>query len=239
MRVPGTIYQSISLRRRVIISIGMLTVLIVVIGLYGLMAILESNDRLHKSVVEAQVMASAIDTARLSQVHFKKQVQEWKNILLRGNETNLYDKHLKAFTEEERKVQKYFTSLSQMITAQGLSVPQLAQVGVKHEMLGKLYREALAKHPHLDLRTAGQIDKSIRGLDRALTDEIDTIVEAIKSLTQKKLQETEKIAQTQINAYHALSFFIIFLIVAGVAFGVHNARAIIRRLPSEKKGERQ
>lgn len=104
MKEPHSTFQDISIRRRVIISMGILTVLIMVIGLYGLVAILDSNQRLHKSVLEGQSMANAIDTARLSQVHFKKQVQEWKNILLRGNDKELFDKHLLAFNEEDRKV---------------------------------------------------------------------------------------------------------------------------------------
>ncbi len=53
------------------------------------------------------MMANAIDTARLSQVHFKKQVHEWKIIRLRENNKDLYDKPLKAFYEEDRKVNEY------------------------------------------------------------------------------------------------------------------------------------
>ncbi|MRR18446.1 MAG: hypothetical protein EG826_18540 [Deltaproteobacteria bacterium] len=235
MRVPGTIFQSISLRRRVVISIGMLIILIVVIGFYGLMAILESNKRLHKSVVEAQAMASAIDTARLSQVHFKKQVQEWKDILLRGSDKALFEKHLKAFGEEERKVNKCLESLTRMTAGAGLFVPQITDAIDVHEKLGRRYREALAGHKQIDLKTSAMIDKGVRGIDRDLTDKIDQLVAAIKTLTEKNLKDTEKIAQTQMEAYLALSFFIVFLMIAGVLFGIHNARSIIRELPSREK----
>lgn len=235
MKETGGIFQVISLRRRVIIAIGMLTIIIVVIGFYGLAAILESNQRLHKSVLKAQEMAAAIDTARLSQVHFKKQVQEWKNVLLRGNDKDLYDKHFKAFNDEDQKVREYLGSLSKLITASGLTIAQIEDAEIKHEKLGRRYREALARHKELDLKTAALIDKSVRGIDRELTDEIDAIVTAIRDLTEKNLKDTEKIAQTQMEAYHALSFFIIFLMLAGILFGIYNARSITRELPTPGK----
>ncbi len=230
MREQDYIFQKISLRRRIIIAIGMLTTLTVVIGFYGLVAIVESNQRLHKSILEGHTMAAAIDTARLSQVHFKKQVQEWKNILLRGNDRVLLSKHLEAFNKEERKVNESLKSLLGITTSAGLSVPQIADAINIHEKLGHQYREALAKHKQLDFKNALLIDKSVRGIDRDLTDQIDAIVATIKTLTDKKLKETETLAHTQMEAYHALSFFIIFLIVAGIFYGIYNAWYITREL---------
>ena len=232
MKKPITIFQDISLRRRVIISIGILTVLIIVIGLYGLVAILESNQRLHKSVLEGQAMTNAIDTARLSQVHFKKQVQEWKDILLRGNDKDLFDKHLLAFNEEDRKVNEYLKSLSQIASSAGMPVPQIANAIKVHEELGHQYREALKKYNQFDLKSAVLVDKSIRGIDRKLTDDIDAIVVVIKTLAEKRLEETEMIAKTKIEAYQALSFFLIFLVIAGVGFSIYNAWSITKDLPS-------
>jgi nitrate/nitrite-specific signal transduction histidine kinase len=78
------------------------------------------------------------------------------------------------------------------------------------------------------------VDKSVRGIDRALTDEIDAMVGMIKTLAEKRLKETELIARTQMEAYKVLSFFIIFLIVAGVLFGIYNVRSIIKDLPPEE-----
>lgn len=232
MKKPITIFQDISLRRRVIISIGILTVLIIVIGLYGLVAILESNQRLHKSVLEGQAMTNAIDTARLSQVHFKKQVQEWKDILLRGNDKDLFDKHLLAFNEEDRKVNEYLKSLSKIASSAGMPVPQINNAIKVHEELGHQYREALKKYNQFDLKSAVLVDKSIRGIDRKLTDDIDAIVVVIKTLTEKRLEETEMIAKTKIEAYQALSFFLIFLVIAGVGFSIYNAWSITKDLPS-------
>lgn len=236
MKEPHSTFQDISVRRRVIISLGILVVLIIVIGLYGLVAIVESNQRLHKSVLEGQTMTDAIDTARLSQVHFKKQVQEWKNILLRGNDKNLFDQHWKAFNEEDRKVNEYLKSLSHIASRSRMSVPQIADAIKVHEELGRQYRKALKQYKPSDLESAVQVDKSIRGIDRELTNHIDAIVGIIKTLSEKRLKETELIARTQMEAYKVLSCFIIFLIIVGVCFGVYNARSITRDLPPEKNG---
>jgi len=235
MREPHSTFQDISIRRRVIISIGILTMLIIIIGLYGLVAILESNQRLHKSVLEGQTMANAIDTARLSQVHFKKQVQEWKNILLRGNDKDLFDKHLLAFNEEDRKVNEYLKSLSQIASSEGMPVPQIANAIKIHEVLGHQYREALKKYNQLDLKSAVLVDKSIRGIDRKLTDDIDAIVGIIKTLVEKRLKETELIAKTKMEAHQILSSFLIFLIIAGVGFSIYNARSITKDLPPPRR----
>jgi methyl-accepting chemotaxis protein len=211
--------------------------LIIVIGLYGFIAILESNERVHKSVLEGQTMANAIDTARLSQVHFKKQVQEWKNILLRGNDKDLFNKHLMAFNEEDQKVNEYLQSLSQIASGSGMSVPQINDVIKVHEKLGHQYREALKKYNKSDLKSAVLVDKSIRGIDRQMTDDIDTMVVIIKNISEKRIKEIEATAKTKLEAYQTLSLFILFLVIASIGFGIFNAWSITKDLPSEENGK--
>ncbi len=234
MKEPNTWFQDITIRRRVIISMGMFTALIVAVGLYSLIAIVETNTRLHQSVLEGQRMANAIDTARRAQVHFKKQVQEWKNILLRGNDQALFDRHLNSFNEEDRKVNEYLKSLSQIASGTGMSVPRIANAMKVHEQLGNQYREALKQYNQSDLKSAVLVDQTVRGIDRAPTDEIDAIVLTIKDLAEKRLSETEKISKTRLEAYQSFSYFLIFLVLAGVCFGIFNAWSISRDLPPEE-----
>jgi methyl-accepting chemotaxis protein len=233
MKEPNTFFQDISIRRRVLITVGIFTVLTLVIGLYGLIAISETNKRLHASVVEGQMMVKATYTARLAEVHFKKQVQEWKNILLRGNERDLYERHLKAFNDEDRRVNEYLLALSDMSVTMELAVPEITNVIKTHEILGQRYREALKQYRQADLKSAILVDKSVRGIDREPTDQIDAIVDKIKAQADERLKAMETLAKTQLEAYKTFSFFLIFLVLAGVGFGVFNAWSITRDLPPE------
>jgi hypothetical protein len=59
-------------------------------------------------------------------------------------------------------------------------------------------------------------------------------VEVIKNLAEKRLKETELMAKTQMEAYKVLSFFILFLMIAGVFFSIYNVRSIIKDLPPQE-----
>jgi methyl-accepting chemotaxis protein len=236
MRGPSTFFEEISVRRRVIITVGIVTVLTVVIGIFGLIAVLETNKRLHQSVLEGQAMIRTVDAARLAQVHYKRQVQEWKNILLRGNDRQLYERHLRAFDDEDRRVKAHLQALSEMAAAAGVSVPEIEEAVRVHDRLGVRYREALKDYRRSDLKSAVLVDQRVRGLDREPTRQIDAIVAEIERQAGLRLAATETVAKTQLHIYQSLSVFLIFLVVLGVCFGISNARSIVRDLPPDETG---
>lgn len=235
MNEPNTFFQDISIQRRVAIAVGILSVLIVVTGLYGLIAVVETNHRLHKSVLEGQMMMKTVDTARVAQVHFKKQVQEWKNILLRGNDQNLYNQYLRGFENEERLVNESLRSLRELTDSLRLVVPQVNETIRLHEQLGRQYREALNAYKQHNLKSAVIVDKIVRGIDRGPTDRIDQIVDTIKQQAEKRLSETEMIAKTKIEGYQGLAVFLIFLVLAGIGFSIFSACSIVHDLTSQRE----
>jgi methyl-accepting chemotaxis protein len=54
------------------------------------------------NVTTARETVAAVETAHVS---FKTQIQEWKNIPLRGNERSNFDKYLAQFNREEERTQ--------------------------------------------------------------------------------------------------------------------------------------
>lgn len=57
----------------------------------------------YQSLIEGHI--SARRRAIEAQFHLKGQVQEWKNVLLRGSDASARTKHFDAFSVEEAKVQ--------------------------------------------------------------------------------------------------------------------------------------
>jgi methyl-accepting chemotaxis protein len=239
MRELNTFFQDISIRRRVVITVGIFSVLIIVTGMYGLLAIIETNHRLHKSILEGQIMIKTVDTARLAQTHFKKQVQEWKNILLRGNDQKLYEQYFKSFENEERLVKENLLLVEKMADSLKFVVPQIRETIKVHERLGNQYREALNSYKSADLKSAVAVDIMVRGIDREPTDRIDEIVDSLKRQADKRLLEMELLAKTKVESYQGIAFFLVFLVLAGIGFGVTNAYSIINELPADegKNGE--
>ena len=115
-----------------------------------------------------------------------------------------------------------------------MSVPQIANAIKVHEELGRQYREALKKYKQSDIKSAVLVDKSIRGIDRQMTDDMDTMVLIIKNISEKRLKGMEVTVKTRLEAYQILSFFIIFLVIASVGFGIFNAWSITKDMPSEE-----
>jgi methyl-accepting chemotaxis protein len=118
----------------------------------------------------------AQDQARVVQVDFKKQVQEWKDVLLRGHDPQDREKYQANFFHQETAVRQGIQQLREEITD-----PQartlLDQFADAHERMGTKYREALDLFTRDGGADPKPADNLVKGQDREATDQIDRLVE--------------------------------------------------------------
>ncbi|NUQ72296.1 MAG: methyl-accepting chemotaxis protein [Polyangiaceae bacterium] len=144
------------------------------IAIHGLRS--NVTDALH----EMRLMGEMVDAARSGQVHFKKQVQEWKNVLLRGHEPDAYREHLASFNDEARATEASLTQLREQMRRAGLAVEHVDHLLASHRALGAQYREALKDFTPEMPRAHAVVDAKVRGIDREPTNEMDDLVTRIE-----------------------------------------------------------
>lgn len=201
-----------SRRKNLLVLAGLLAVVLLANGVVSLFALQYSNENHLADLRTLRQITAALETARSAQVDFKKQVQEWKDMLLRGSNPQDFAKYHAAFENEEQQVREKLTSLAALTKELQLSIPEIEQVSKAHETLGVEYRKALADYRNDDA-SARAADRKVRGIDRAPTDEMDTIVDRIHSRADEL---SKQIAGQTVARYRTLRM----VCIGGTAAGV-------------------
>jgi len=211
-----------NLSRKVPLAFAMALLLTLAAGLGGLWAVGRSLDIFHAEVQQQVAHERAV--AAIAQ-HFKTQVQEWKNVLLRGADAAALDKHWTAFVQEEKAVADGAAWLRSDLGETHLQA-LLDRFLTAHRKMASGYREGLEK-----FKAAGQQpqagDQAVRGADREPSQLLEALEREIATLS----------AATASNAYaagqRAAGWSLALMLLAallGVIIGVLLSRAVVRPL---------
>ncbi|MGC9985082.1 MAG: ATP-binding protein [Polyangia bacterium] len=207
---------------------GAAVVLLAGAGGLSALALRHSQERLINSVNATIRFAQNVDIAREAQVHFKRQVQEWKNVLLRGHNPDDHSKYWSLFEMEESKTQALLADLRQRETSEAATAEGLLG---ELRVLGQRYRGALANfNPADNPLSYRDVDSRVRGMDRPPTDEMSALVE--------RLQVRMAALGKQMTASHQAEIVTLrWAVLAAALLGVLSAAMLmllIRRAERER-----
>ena len=137
------------------------------------------TQRFYKNIGMTMILAKE------AKAQFKQQVQEWKDILLRGHATEDFNKYLGAFDNEEKKVHAMLVELECVMKDLGLDVAAAANLVKGHSELGAKYHEALKSYSHANADSARVVDKLVRGKDRPVTEAFETALASVRCADDK------------------------------------------------------
>jgi hypothetical protein len=222
-----------SIKKRLMVIVGIMGILIVGTGVYGLIHLAESDRRTAEGLTQAKLLLRAMDTARLAKVTFKQQVQEWRHALLRERETDLYKKHLAAFEQHERLVGEHLNRLKGGVTGLSLDPNAVDELRTSHDTLGHRYRETLAQRDRRTPKDAIAVDRLIQESDRDFDDRMDNFVEQIERQASAVFQQREKESVVQREADRLFSQGLLVMVAVALGVGIVLSRTIIRDLDRE------
>ena len=178
-----------SLRAQMLSLLGGSILLLIIVSLlcfHYLSRGITSYQTLLNGTLEASQL---VDNANLE---FKIQVQEWKNVLLRGKNPENLQKYWGQFESQEQKVNAQLNQLREQASAHqnAALVSQVQTLITEHQQLGQAYRAGRDQFLAANADPAVG-DKAVKGIDRAASEQMSNLV---KQLHQQGVQESELIA---------------------------------------------
>lgn len=214
--------KNLSIRLKLHGAFLLMLAVLAVLGYYAF----ERMDSYSEEISRSNEQANKIANLSLeATVLFKKQVQEWKNMLIRGHVQKDYDKYSSQFEDMRQQTQSTVKQLRRLAEGYPEIVKAADQFLVEHDRLTELYHAAI---PLLFRNEAGlgyrDVDIKVRGIDRPPTDAIQHIAELAQRLKIQTAKTTDQsIAQFKQETATiglALLILLISLYVAVVEFSV-------------------
>jgi methyl-accepting chemotaxis protein WspA len=161
-------------------------------------------------------------------VLFKEQVQEWKDVLLRGKDSAVLDKYWAAFTEKEAAIEKNGRKLVDEIAdpkAKGLVV-QFLQA---HKEMGGAYRRGLQAYKNGGA-DSGAADAVVKGIDRAPTELLEKAAKEIQGNAELTLQDGFSAAARAIQISVVAMLVVLVLALLGMIWLVRTITVPLKQL---------
>ena len=146
-------------------------------------------------------------------IDFKKQVQEWKDTLLRGKDPAALEKYWNAFSKKESSIQENGKQLLPQIKNEE-SHKLLNEFLVAHQKMGEGYRKGLAAFKLAGMESKAG-DDAVKGVDRAPTEVLEQASKAIAKDTDQKLAAV--IGQAKSTVINSLALFVAAVVLMLVA----------------------
>lgn len=204
---------------------------IVALGLLQLAAIFMYDGFLKSIATEEKELTKLLFNIKSAQTEFKIEVQEWKNVLLRGHDPKNYDKYFESLKKQISKVDMHLVEAEKIVSEKENADKLKAKIMEFRAAWAKnndAYFAALSAHPfgtnELNYR---DLDHAVKGIDRAPNETLD----AATKLTEEFLSATIANREAEVAKFKTLNVIILAIFIAVILlFGQIVSRHIANRL---------
>ena len=174
----------------------------------------------------SQLIAGPLHTSQLideANLQFKVQVQEWKNVLLRGKQPADLAKYWSQFEERQRDVQNILGELAGQKGIEATLKSRIERLREEHRQLGAAYQNgrdayvAAGGDP-----SAG--DAAVKGVDRATSEQMSALVAELRE------QGTAQSALISASAERTVWLGLLVMLASGLLIGLLSLWLVSRNL---------
>lgn len=196
----------------------LIVALLSVLGGYQLSQLVSRvNDSSAQRSVQLLEIEEDLDDAAIG---LGRQIQEWKNMLLRSGDKPMYDKHQQGFKEASIAVQYALLKAKNSMQGIGMDTAAIDHLIGEHKSLLSEYLTAHTRLGAMAVESPGTVDRQVVGVDRRLQTEITTVKDGISDFAKRQMF---RMPETQGNRYLLIGLLgassLFFMALLGFVFG--------------------
>lgn len=184
-------FAHLSLKTKILLLSALIVLGLVTLGATAYLQIRSYNAVVHDTGVHSQRRSDILVEIQGAAINFKTQVQEWKNILIRGNDAEQFSKYVDGFTKSESTVQKHLSAALALQKEEGVATDAVIALQKEHLQLGKNYRAALSSFDQANPNSGKVVDKLVSGMDREASRQMQELADATTSGFDQFLLDAE------------------------------------------------
>lgn len=186
-------------------------IFMVSMGTFTVYSLNNTTQQGQNDVITVNKYMNLVNNSRNIQVTFKKQVQSWKDLLLRGLDQSNYNTYLSQFTGYNKNVMTGLTSLKTSMRLLGMDTSSVDKVSTEHDQLQINYINALKSYDKTNKDSYKIVDNLVKGMDKPPTNDMDILVKSVMDKSNAQIGSM-KLASENRNKQLELYLFIIIII---------------------------
>lgn len=209
-----------SLRAQILSLLGgsLLAMLLIALACFHF---LSASVQSYRSLLDGPLQTSQlIDEAN---VQFKVQVQEWKNVLLRGKQPQDMEKYWGQFQDRQREVQDILGRLATQTRANQALNSRIEGLRKEHSVLGSEYQKGRDAYLAAGADPAAG-DAAVKGVDRAVSEQMSDLVTELHEYGAKQSRSISA------DAERTVIIGLLVMLLSGGLIGVLSLWLINRNL---------
>ncbi len=167
--------------------------------------------------------------AEQMETEFKLQVQEWKNILLRGSDPADLETYTRQFREQIATVEAIADDIEVLTDDPGVRA-ELALFRTEYAALNAAYDAALAPFVADGAQDPRPTDRAVRGLDRPIDDRIQAISQRAEAVLAERIAAQNEAVAARQGVLLVSGLLVLALVLAALAFVVTRIVRPIKNL---------
>nr|MBA3937768.1 methyl-accepting chemotaxis protein [Planctomycetota bacterium] len=227
-------FERLTIGKKLGLLLGMLLLAAGLTGGFAVNAIHGMQATQAQALRLSHQMLMAVESARAAEVAFKVQVQEFKNVLLRGHDPADQERYVAAFNKATEEVGTELSRVEGAMKTLGLATSGLEEMRALHAQITRDYKLALSAFETGKLESSQIVDRQVRGKDRPMAEKVDGLVGFLERSAEN--EGTRLQAQAAATTAQTVTVLLVLLLVSGgaaAAVGTLIIRSLLRDLGGE------